>query len=95
MSSGPLMFLGSSGLISGLFSFVVAKLESEELNNFWTVVLSAFFVSSERASGNPVTLRLRTGAIERTEAPWRHWHSGASIDRNTPRERGYLCSPSD
>src|ERR1700722_4369243 len=36
MVSGPFLFFGSLGSMSGGFSFVVARLESDELNNLST-----------------------------------------------------------
>src|SRR5437764_2928374 len=51
---GPFLFFGSLGSTLGEFNLVVARLESEELNNFSTVVLSPFLTSRERDSGKPV-----------------------------------------
>src|ERR1700722_17934204 len=54
--SGPFLFLGSLGSISGELSFDVARLESEELNSFCTVDLPSFLKLSERDSGKPVAV---------------------------------------
>src|SRR6202035_1027662 len=54
--SGPFLFFGSLGSISGEFNLVVARLESDELNNLSTLDLPSFFVSIERASGKPVAV---------------------------------------
>src|ERR1700720_2715737 len=45
--SGPFLFLGSLGSISGELSFEVARLESEELNRFCTVDLPSFLTFSD------------------------------------------------
>src|SRR5579862_7594658 len=54
--SGPLRFFGSLGSISGEFNFVVAKLESDELNSFSTLDFPSLLISIERTSGNPVAV---------------------------------------
>ena len=54
MVSGPFLFFGSLGSTWGEFNLLVARLLSDEPNSFSTVVLSVFFTSMERTSGNPV-----------------------------------------
>ena len=54
--NGPFLFFGSLGSILSESNFAVDRLLSELSNSFSTVVLSAFFVASERDSGNPVAV---------------------------------------
>src|SRR5215469_3497746 len=54
--SGPFLFLGSFTLIAGELKLLVARLVLELSNSFWTLVLSVFLMSSERAKGNPVAV---------------------------------------
>src|SRR5262245_1560606 len=58
IAKGPLVLLGSVGSIAALLSFMVARLDSDELKRFVTVLLSLFLVSRDRASGKPVARRL-------------------------------------
>ena len=61
--SGPFLFFGSFGSMSGEFSFVVARLESDELNNFSTVDLPSLLMSIERTSGKPVAVPFISATI--------------------------------
>src|SRR6202521_5641626 len=54
IASGPFLFFGSLGSMFGESSLLVAKLVSEDENNFSTVVFPALLMSSERDSGKPV-----------------------------------------
>src|SRR5580692_6848381 len=63
MVSGPFLFFGSLGSTAGELKLLVARLLSDESNNFCTEVLSLFLMSKERESGNPVAVPFMPSTI--------------------------------